>query len=252
MLSPALTAAAATGLAFAATAAIITHGVVSDQSQLFGPTLIAPPQPNQLALTFDDGPNPAATPRLLEVLARRRVRATFFLIGQFALREPTLTREIAAAGHVIGNHTMTHPWLPRHSAAFILTELAACNRTLEDILGHPVTLFRPPHGARSPAVFRAARTLNLQLVQWNLIVGDWQPIPAATIHTRLTRGITRNRTHRRGTAVVLHDGGQSSLNQPRLPTVGAVAQLLDSLPENTTLVVPPSWHRPHPGSLLAQ
>ncbi len=239
MLSPAVTAA--TGLALAAAA--ITHGVVSDQSQLFGPALVAPPLPAQLALTFDDGPNPAATPQLLELLARHNVGATFFLIGQYALREPALTRAIAAAGHTIGNHTMTHPWLPRHSSAFILDELTACNRALEDTLGQPVTLFRPPHGARSPAVFRAARTLNLQLVQWNLIVGDWKPITAATIHARIARGIARHQARNQGTSVVLHDGGQSSLNQPRLPTVQAVAQLLSSLPSGTTFVNPPDWSR---------
>ncbi len=242
MLSPTLAAAAAAaGLTLSGAAAAITYGVVSDQSQLFGPALVAPPLPTQLALTFDDGPNPAATPRLLEILARHNVRATFFLIGRFALQEPALTREIAAAGHIIGNHTMTHPWLPRHPAAFILAELTACNRALEDTLGQPVTLFRPPHGARSPAVFRAARTLGLQLVQWNLIVQDWEAIPAAIIHSRIAHGIARNQARNRGTSVVLHDGGQSGLNLPRLPTVEAVAQLLRSLPSGTTFVNPPDW-----------
>jgi peptidoglycan/xylan/chitin deacetylase (PgdA/CDA1 family) len=109
---------------------------------------------------------------LLEILARHNVRATFFLIGQFVLREPALAREIAAAGHVIGNHTMHHPYLPWLSSRNILRELTDCNRALEDTLGEPVRLFRPPHGARRPAVFRAARSLHLQTVQWNLIVQD--------------------------------------------------------------------------------
>jgi len=233
--------AAATGAALAGVAATLTYAMVSDQSQLFGPSLVAPPRPNQLALTFDDGPNPTATPLLLEILARHNVRATFFLIGQFVLREPSLTREIAAAGHVIGNHTMTHPYLPRLSAAHILREMTGCNRALEDTLGQPVTLFRAPHGARRPTVFRAARALGLTLVQWNLIVQDWEPVPAETILQRVARGIALNRKRGQGTNVVLHDGGQNSLGEPRLPTVEAVRLLLERLPATTAFVTPPDW-----------
>jgi peptidoglycan-N-acetylglucosamine deacetylase len=239
-LTPAI--AVATGaVALAGTAATLTYGMVAAGSQVFGPTLVAPPRPNQLALTFDDGPNPTATPQLLEILARHNVRATFFLVGQFVLREPALTREIAAAGHVIGNHTMTHPYLPWQSRARILSELTDCNRALEDTLGRPVQLFRAPHGARRPAVFRAARSLNLQTVQWNLIVQDWEPVDAATIHGRISSGITRNTARGRGTNVVLHDGGHTSLGEPRLPTVAAVEMLLQSLPAGTTFVAPPHW-----------
>jgi len=245
MLSPAISREAiaiATGAALAGAAAILTYGMVAAESEVFGPTLVAPPLPQQLALTFDDGPNPTVTPRLLEILARHNVRATFFLIGQFVLREPALTREIAAAGHVVGNHTMHHPYLPKLSSRNILREMSDCNRALEDTLGQPVELFRAPHGARCPAVFRAARSLHLQIVQWNLIVQDWQPVGAATIHARVARGIAHNRSRGRGTNVVLHDGGQNSLGEPRLPTVEAVAMLLQDLPSDTVFVVPPHWN----------
>lgn len=234
------TALAAVG-SLAALAAGTAYAVSGAQSQVFGRTLLAPPLPTQLALTFDDGPNPDATPRLLESLARRQVRATFFLIGEYVRQQPALTRQIAAAGHVIGNHTMTHPFLPRRAFATILSQLTDCNRTLEDILGMPVTLFRPPHGGRSPAVFRAARELNLQLVQWNLIVQDWKPFSAPEIAQRIQRGIVRNQRRKHGTCIVLHDGGQHTLTAPRLPTIQAVEQLLQSLPPTTQFVVPPAW-----------
>jgi len=244
-LSPVIAVAA--GASLVAAAAALTYGVVGDESQIFGPTLVAPPHPNQLALTFDDGPNPTATPRLLEILARHNVRATFFLIGQFVLREPGLTREIAAAGHTIGNHTMHHPWLPRLPARRILAELTDCSRALEDTLGQRVNLFRPPHGAKRPAVLRAAAALGLQTVQWNLIVQDWEPVDAQTILSRIEAGIAANQrrsigtSRSRGTNVVLHDGGQSALGQPRLPTVEAVGMLLSRLPPATEFVVPPQW-----------
>ncbi|MBN9614351.1 MAG: polysaccharide deacetylase family protein, partial [Acidobacteriales bacterium] len=130
------TAAAAGGLAYAA---------LWPQSQLFGRVLVAGSNPAEIALTYDDGPNDDATEHLLEVLARHEVHATFFLIGSFARQRPSLARAIADAGHVIGNHTMTHPWLSWQTASRIREELAGCNAVLEDILGAPVRFFRPPH-----------------------------------------------------------------------------------------------------------
>jgi peptidoglycan/xylan/chitin deacetylase (PgdA/CDA1 family) len=236
------TVAAVSGLAFTGIAGTLTYATLSAQSQIFGRTILAPPLPQQLALTFDDGPNPTATPQLLEVLARHKVRATFFLIGEFVKREPALTREIAAAGHAIGNHTMTHPWLPFVSAARVRAELAGCNAAIEDTIAAKVSLFRPPHGALRPAVLRAARELNLKTVQWNLIAGDWDADSSSTILTRVQNGIARNRRRGRGTNVVLHDGGHLGPSQPRLKTVEAVAQLLPSLDAGMRFVIPPDWN----------
>jgi len=229
---PACAAVALAGLAGAA------YGSMAPESQLFGRTIVAPPKPQQLALTFDDGPNPAATPQLLNLLALRKVRATFFLIGDFARREPGLVRDIVAAKHVVGNHTMTHAFLPRCSAARVFDEMARCNETLQQTLGRRVELFRPPHGGRSPAVFRAARTLGLEVVQWNLIVGDWKLDSAEKILARVEKGIARNRRRGCGTNVVLHDGGQAGLGQPRMETVEAVARLLERATPETEFVVP--------------
>lgn len=202
---------------------------------------MAPPRANQLALTFDDGPNPVATPRLLDVLAKHNARATFFLIGEHVRREPALTRRILAAGHIVGSHTQTHPWLPRHGNSFIRREIAEGQKTIEDLLGTVVTLFRPPHGARRPAVLQAARELGMETVMWNLIVGDWNSFPAEVILDRLKKGIARNQRRGIGTNIVLHDGGQHSCGAPRLPTVRAVERLLDRLEGEMQFVVPPLW-----------
>lgn len=195
-------------------------------SQLFGKVLVAPSKPNEIALTYDDGPNPAATERLLEVLSRHNVRATFFLIGGFVRQRPDLVRAIAAAGHLIGNHTMTHPWLAWQSAARIREELAGCNAALEDAMGAPVSYFRPPHGARRPYVLRTARELGLATVQWNVTCFDWNPYPPETILGHALQGITRNRKRNRASNVLLHDGGQHGLGQPRMGTVEATDQLI--------------------------
>ena len=203
-----------------------TYAALSAQSQLFGKVLIASQNRNEIALTYDDGPNDMVTERLLEVLAHHDVRATFFLIGRYVRQRPQIVRAIAAGGHVIGNHTMTHPWLAWQSATRIREELAGCNAVLEDTLGNPVRYFRPPHGARRPAVLRIARELGLAPVQWNILPKDWKPIGAQEIAARTIHGITDNQRSGRASNIVLHDGGQNGLGQPRLPTVEATELLL--------------------------
>jgi peptidoglycan/xylan/chitin deacetylase (PgdA/CDA1 family) len=219
-------AAAAILATATAAAGALTYAALSAQSQIFGPVLIASRNPGEIALTYDDGPNDIATERLLEVLARHQTRATFFLIGRYVRQRPQITRAIAAAGHLIGNHTMTHPWLAWQSAARIREELTACNATLEDALGQSIRFFRPPHGARRPIVLRIARELGLTPVQWNIMPKDWKPIGADEIAARTVNGIAHNQRRNRASNILLHDGGDQSLGQPRLPTVEATDQLL--------------------------
>jgi peptidoglycan/xylan/chitin deacetylase (PgdA/CDA1 family) len=220
-----------------------TYAALSAQSQIFGKVLIASRNPNEVALTYDDGPNDVVTERLLDLLAEHNVRATFFLIGNFVRQRPQIVRVIAASGHLIGNHTMTHPWLAWQSAARIRQELAGCNSVLEDTLGVPIRYFRAPHGARRPVVLRIARELGLTSVQWNILPKDWQPIGAEEIAARTIRAVTRNQHSNRASNIVLHDGGQTGLGQPRLPTVEATRLLLQKYsPETgTKFVTVDSW-----------
>ncbi|MDW5267385.1 MULTISPECIES: polysaccharide deacetylase family protein [Acidobacteriaceae] len=218
--------AAAAALTTAAVAGAAAYAALWPQSQLFGRVLVAGPNPDEIALTYDDGPNDAATERLLEVLARHQAHATFFLIGSFARQRPALVRSIAAAGHIVGNHTMTHPWLSWQSAARIRQELAGCNAVLEDTLGAPIHFFRAPHGARRPVVLRIARELGLTAVQWNITAFDWNPIPADEILGNVTRGIERNQARKRASNVLLHDGGHLGIGQPRMSSVEATDLLL--------------------------
>ena len=226
MNSPSITTAAAALTAAGLLAGGCTYAALSAQSQIFGKFLIAGNNPNEIALTYDDGPNDVVTERLLELLASHNVRASFFLIGNFVRQRPQIVRAIATAGHLIGNHSMSHPWLAWQSSARIRFELAGCNTALEDTLGAPVRFFRAPHGARRPAVLQIARELGLTPVQWNILPGDWKPIGAEEIAARIVRAITRNRHHSRASNIVLHDGGQAGLGQPRLPTVEATQLLL--------------------------
>src|SRR5271163_5191499 len=114
--------AAPTTLA-AAAAGITAYGAVYPRSQLFGATVSRTNSPRKLALTFDDGPNPAITPKLLDLLDRHHARATFFLIGRYVRECPDLVKETIARGHVLGNHTETHPNLFRLTRKQIRIEL---------------------------------------------------------------------------------------------------------------------------------
>jgi len=160
-------------IATAGLASLGTYAALSAQSQIFGKVLIAPRNPNEIALTYDDGPNDVVTERILELLAHYNVRATFFLIGNYVRQRPQIVQAIAASGHLIGNHSMTHPWLAWQSTACIRRELADCNAILQDTLGTPIHYFRAPHGARRPVVLRIAHELGLTPVQWNLLPNDW-------------------------------------------------------------------------------
>ncbi len=113
-------------------------------SQIFGRCVVAAKNPRQIALTFDDGPNDPDTYRLLEVLAKHGVRATFFMIGRFVRERPEIARAVAAAGHLIGNHTMTHPLLLIRPPQVVRQELRDCNDALEDALGRRFAGFAHP------------------------------------------------------------------------------------------------------------
>ncbi len=197
-------------------------------SQIFGTALIAGTDPREVALTFDDGPNDAATPQLLEVLARYGVRATFFAVGGFARQRPELVRQVVGAGHLLGNHTMTHPKLSIEPGRRVRQELADCSALLEDITGTAVQFFRPPFGARRPMVLRAAREIGLTPVLWNVTGYDWNPIGVDGILRNLNAGITRNGRRGRGSNLLLHDGGHLGMGAKRLDTVGAVDRLLSA------------------------
>jgi peptidoglycan/xylan/chitin deacetylase (PgdA/CDA1 family) len=210
-------------------------------SQIFGRTLIAPRIPGQLALTFDDGPNPAWTPRLLDILAEHNVHATFFMVGKFAKTESALARRVADSGHLIGNHTWSHPDLSRTRSANVLEELTRTSDILADITGKHIRYFRPPFGARRPYVLKLARQLGLIPVTWNAMTTDWKEPSADKIAQNLIAKIESN--HSRGWAsnIVLHDGGHRGLGADRGPSVAAAEQLLVRYDRTHTFVTLDAW-----------
>ena len=177
----------------------------------------------QLALTFDDGPNDPHTMRLLEVLAKNNVQATLFLIGRYVRQRPEIVRKIVNAGHVVGNHTFTHPRLIFKSAAEIRRELSDCRSALQDAAGGNSNLisnlFRPPFGGRRPAVLRIAREMGFEPVMWNVSGRDWKAPSSAVIEENVARQI------RGGDVILLHDGGHKQMGADRSQTVLATDRL---------------------------
>jgi len=210
-------------------------------SQLFGRTLIAPAHPGEIALTFDDGPNPAWTPQLLELLTRHDVKATFFLVGKYASEEPALTRFIANAGHAIGNHTWSHPNLALTAPGRVREELRTTRDVLEQITGKPVRLFRPPFGARRPDVLHAVREVGMTPVLWNAMTNDWEERSPERIASELTRKIESAIRHGRAANVVLHDGSHRQLGTNREPSVRAAGMLLERFAKSQRFVTVDAW-----------
>lgn len=159
--------------------------------------------PPGLHLTFDDGPDPAHTPGVLDRLRDRGIRATFFLIGERARRHPALARRVAAEGHSVGNHTMTHPvWPLSVGAAEAWAEIGRAQRAILECAGVAPTRFRPPLGRLAPGIVAAAWGGGLEIVNWSLDTGDWRCRSAADAErcaAELAQGA------RPGDIVLLHD-----------------------------------------------
>jgi peptidoglycan-N-acetylglucosamine deacetylase len=224
MLRQVVSASLITGL----TAGAYAYAAQWPTSQIFGRTVIAGSDIHEVALTFDDGPNDPYTLELLELLAHHQVRAIFFLIGDFVRRRPEIARAVRQAGHLVGNHTMSHPSLMWERPARVWEELAGCTAAIEDATGEAVKYFRPPFGARRPDVLRIARELGLTPVMWNITAHDWDATNAQALAARVERGIQSNQRRRRGSSVLLHDGGHRELGTDRSVTLAATRMLLES------------------------
>jgi peptidoglycan/xylan/chitin deacetylase (PgdA/CDA1 family) len=236
-ISTGLGAAAALGLAAGGCA----YAAMWPGSWIFGRALIAPSRPGELALTFDDGPNPVWTPRLLDILASHNVRATFFMVGSHAQTEPDLVRRIFAAGHLIGNHSWSHLNLALTAPSRIREELLKTSRTLEEMTGSPVKYFRPPFGARRPGVLRTARSLGMIPVLWNAMTSDWKEPSTEKIVKRLAAKIDHLERRGLATNIVLHDGNHLDPAANRGPSVAAAGQLLARYKETRRFVTLDAW-----------
>ncbi len=167
----------------------------------------------QIALTFDDGPDPERTPALLDALGEVEAPATFFLLGHRVDASPELAARIAREGHEIGNHTYRHPYLPLSRSRNVARELAATDAAIERATGIVPTIARPPYGGRSPRNVRVFERHGKRVVLWDVNSFDWRGKTAREIADRV-----HART-RPGSIILMHDardGGEITVDAVRL------------------------------------
>ncbi len=213
-------------------AGLTVYGAMYPRSQLFGHTLYQTDQARKLALTFDDGPNPAITPKLLELLDRYHAKATFFVVGKYVRESPALVKEIAARGHLLGNHTETHPNLLFCGPEETRTELLRCSEAISRATWAEPRWFRPPFGFRSPWLGALIQQHRMRTVMWTLIPGDWRAKPADWLIERMkpiaahaqnpSPKSTPSQKSAAGDVVCLHDGDYARRRADRTRTIAAL------------------------------
>jgi peptidoglycan-N-acetylglucosamine deacetylase len=209
------------GMGAAALGGTAAYQAMAPWAQGFGPTFVSGAKGSkQIALTYDDGPNDPHTLQLIEVLARHDVRATFFLIGRYVQQRPDIVLQLMKAGHVLGNHTFTHPHLIVSSGVETRNQLEACQRAVQEATGEAPQLFRPPFGGRRPETLRIVRTLGMEPVMWNVTSWDWKMPPAEKIVRTCMRQM------RGGDILLMHDGSHVAMGADRSQTVLATERLI--------------------------
>lgn len=186
-----------------------------------------------VALTFDDGPHPEFTPRLLEILKKYGASATFFVVGKVAERHRELIERIAEGGHAIGNHSWNHrsfPWITGHERR---RQLRACHKAIAPYGKH---LFRPPYGHQNLACRLDAFLLGYKVITWDVVAEDWLDHNAERMFENVLDKIHP------GSIILFHDALYTVIEHSycnREPTLKAVDMLLDRLGEQFRFVTVP-------------
>jgi len=208
----------------ASVAGAVVHGALYPNSPLFGRVIASVPATgNGLALTFDDGPNPLATPAILDALKERGVKASFFILGRHAERWPAIVRRVAEEGHAIGNHGYYHRKLHLKSPSYVRRDLELGTAAIVDACGVRPKFFRAPHGFRSPWVTTIARSLGQRTVGWTRGVWDSDRPGVEVIAGRTIRAA------RPGAILLLHDGDGYDEGGDRMQTARAVPRIIDAV-----------------------
>ena len=184
----------------------------------------APSEGQAVAITFDDGPHPEGTPRMLEALARAGASATFFMVGEQLVKRPELAREVLAGGHALGLHGYHHRPHPLRKPAELVEDFARGLAAIEDATGTTPRLHRPPFGIYSPASLATARERGLQPLLWSKWGKDWRKLTTPEqITRRVTRGVGA------GDVILLHDADHYSARCSYRRTAAALPEILEML-----------------------
>ncbi|HEX2602370.1 MAG TPA: polysaccharide deacetylase family protein [Gemmatimonadaceae bacterium] len=202
----------------------VVHGAFHRNSPIFGRALGRIDSDRKVvALTFDDGPNPDATPRILDTLGEKGVRATFFVLGSHAERWPELVRRMSSEGHQLGNHGYFHRKLQFKSPFYVSRDIRLGIRAIRRAGAPAPRYFRAPHGFRSPWTTPIASSYGERTVGWSLGVWDSDRPGVNEIVRRTIEGVTP------GSIVLLHDGDGYNPDGDRMQTAAALPHIIDRL-----------------------
>ena len=193
-------------------------GEIERRYPLAAPTPPAPEPGKTVALTFDDGPDPRNTPQVLQILRASGIKATFCVIGFEARAFPNLIAAIHADGHVLCDHTESHPYLDRIPGPAVDAQLAGPAAYLAQLVGRGPAFMRAPYGALNPSVIAIAHRQGLRVLGWSVDPSDYQRPPAGTIVSRVLSQVHP------GAIVLMHDGGGD-----RSPTIAALPAIIAAL-----------------------
>ena len=178
-----------------------------------------------VVLTFDDGPNPNTTPHILDILKKRNLKATFFVLGVQANKHPEIVKRIHDEGHIVGNHTYGHKNLAKLKQAEIKKEIEKNNILIEKITGEKPKFIRPPYGSVNKHVVEVIKELDMNMVLWTVDTRDWQSKNEKSVLKEVDRQLHISNGESIGGAILMHDIYPS--------TVRALDPVLDKLAANS-------------------
>ena len=205
--------------------AAMAWGVFRVNSSIWAPTLWrAPGATRNVALTFDDGPDPEFTPRILEILRGRDVRAAFFVVGERAEKHGDLLALAHEQGHLLLNHSHSHGlWINFSLHRKLRQEIRACNQAIRAAIGREPRLYRPPHGFKNPALGDVLAGERMTAIGWQIRGFDAVQSDPAKIAKRI---VSRARA---GGVILLHDGAGLQGSDDRSATIAALPVIIDGL-----------------------
>lgn len=175
-----------------------------------------------IAMTFDDGPHPTLTPKLLDILKERHLHVTFFVLGQLVKEHPEIVQRAVAEGHEIGNHSWDHKALNRLGPDGLQHELVDTSAAIKEVTGKPVTLMRPPYGATNPRLSRAIeKDFGMKVILWSVDPLDWKDPGPKVVESRILNGWKESGGAKSGAIILSHDIHKG--------TVEAMPDTLDTL-----------------------
>lgn len=180
-----------------------------------------PADEKRVALTFDDGPDSVYTPQIMDILDKKNIKATFFLIGSRAELFPDVVKRMVEKGHIVGNHTMTHPVIVKLDKEKTKENIMDAEKVLADLTGYRTSLFRSPYGSLNPEKIEEIKKMGYKIIAWNVDSLDWKSLTEEQVMYNILENV------KGGSIILQHSSG--SKEEDLTGTVGALPRIIEVL-----------------------